>query len=91
MIPFGSGLRTDSTMIRSVRPWGRLKRALLARFGRRPRPVGATPMAPLLIKCCYRCFDKSPAGDHNTTSLCFTTFVNTLSCTKSAAFLLAIP
>ncbi|WP_162829806.1 hypothetical protein [Desulforamulus hydrothermalis] len=46
MIPFGSGLRTDSTMIRSGRPWGRLKRAILARFGWRPRPVGATPMAP---------------------------------------------
>ncbi|WP_162470928.1 hypothetical protein [Desulforamulus hydrothermalis] len=39
MIPFGSGLRTDSTMIRSGRPWGRLKRAILARFGWRPRPV----------------------------------------------------
>ncbi|WP_162470930.1 hypothetical protein [Desulforamulus hydrothermalis] len=67
MIPFGSGLRTDSTVIRSGRPWGRLKRALLARFGWRPRPVGATPMAPSLIKCCNRCFDKSPAGDHKTT------------------------
>ncbi|GAB6158924.1 hypothetical protein JCM39194_21240 [Desulfotomaculum varum] len=42
MIPFGSGLRTDSTMIRYGRHWGRLKRALLARFGWRPRPVGAT-------------------------------------------------
>ncbi|WP_235695488.1 hypothetical protein [Desulforamulus hydrothermalis] len=67
MIPFGSGLRTDSTMIRYGGPWGRLNRALLARFGRRPRPVCATPMAPLLIKCCYRCFNKSPAGDHKTT------------------------
>ncbi|CCO08356.1 hypothetical protein DESHY_30046 [Desulforamulus hydrothermalis Lam5 = DSM 18033] len=46
MIPFGSGLRTDSTMIRYGRHWGRLKRAILARFGWRPRPVGATPMAP---------------------------------------------
>ncbi|WP_072866125.1 hypothetical protein [Desulforamulus hydrothermalis] len=46
MIPFGSGLRTDSTMIRSGRPWGRLKRAILVRFGWRPRPVGATPRAP---------------------------------------------
>ncbi|WP_235695551.1 hypothetical protein [Desulforamulus hydrothermalis] len=43
MIPFGSGLRTDSTMIRSGRPWGRLKRAILARFGWRPHPVGAPP------------------------------------------------
>ncbi|WP_162470943.1 hypothetical protein [Desulforamulus hydrothermalis] len=67
MIPFGSGLRTDSTVIRYGRPWGRLKRAILARFGWRPRPVGATPMAPSLIKCCDRCFDKSPAGDHKTT------------------------
>ncbi|WP_235695549.1 hypothetical protein [Desulforamulus hydrothermalis] len=75
MIPFGSGLRTDSTMIRYGRHWGRLKRAILARFGWRPRPVGATPMAPSLIKCCYRCFDKSPTGDHKTTSLCFTAFV----------------
>ncbi|GAB6156997.1 hypothetical protein JCM39194_01970 [Desulfotomaculum varum] len=39
MIPFGSGLRTDSTMIRSSGHWGRLKRAILARFGWRPRPV----------------------------------------------------
>ncbi|WP_162829791.1 hypothetical protein [Desulforamulus hydrothermalis] len=46
MIPFGSGLRTDSTVIRSGRPWGRLKRAILARFGWRPHPVGAPPMAP---------------------------------------------
>ncbi|CCO08796.1 hypothetical protein DESHY_50104 [Desulforamulus hydrothermalis Lam5 = DSM 18033] len=36
-----SGLRTDSTMIRYGRPWGRLNRAILARFGRLPRPVGA--------------------------------------------------
>ncbi|WP_162829799.1 hypothetical protein [Desulforamulus hydrothermalis] len=46
MIPFGSGLRTDSTMIRSGGPWGRLKRAILARFGWRPRPVGAPPRVP---------------------------------------------
>ncbi|WP_072866133.1 hypothetical protein [Desulforamulus hydrothermalis] len=46
MIPFGSGLRTDSTMIRYSRPWVRLKRPLLARFGWRPHPVGATPRAP---------------------------------------------
>ncbi|WP_274377200.1 hypothetical protein [Desulforamulus hydrothermalis] len=32
MIPFGSGLRTDSAMIRYDRHWGRLKRALLARL-----------------------------------------------------------
>ncbi|WP_162470936.1 hypothetical protein [Desulforamulus hydrothermalis] len=71
MIPFGSGLRTDSTMIRYGGHWGRLKRALLARFGWRPRPVGATPMAPSLIKCCDRCFDKSPAGDQQTTLTLF--------------------
>ncbi|WP_162829801.1 hypothetical protein [Desulforamulus hydrothermalis] len=46
MIPFGSGLRTDSTMIRYGGHWGRLKRAILARFGWRLRPVGAPPMAP---------------------------------------------
>ncbi|GAB6159120.1 hypothetical protein JCM39194_23200 [Desulfotomaculum varum] len=40
MIPFGSGLRTDSTMIRYGGHWGHLKRALLARFGWRPHPVG---------------------------------------------------
>ncbi|WP_178138485.1 hypothetical protein [Desulforamulus hydrothermalis] len=67
MIPFSSGLRTDSTMIRYGRPWGRLKRTILARFGWRPRPVGATPMTPSLIKCCDRCFDKSLTGDHKTT------------------------
>ncbi|GAB6158401.1 hypothetical protein JCM39194_16010 [Desulfotomaculum varum] len=71
MIPSGSGLRTDSTMIRYGGHWGRLKRDLLARFGWRPHPVGATPMAPSLIKCCYRCFDKSPAGDHKTTLTLF--------------------
>ncbi|WP_162829800.1 hypothetical protein [Desulforamulus hydrothermalis] len=47
MIPFGSGLRTDSTMIRCGGPWGRLNRATPARFGRRPRPVNAGPRAPL--------------------------------------------
>ncbi|WP_160162479.1 hypothetical protein [Desulforamulus hydrothermalis] len=26
MIPFGSGLRTDSTALYCVRPWGRLNR-----------------------------------------------------------------
>ncbi|WP_162470931.1 hypothetical protein [Desulforamulus hydrothermalis] len=76
MIPFSSGLRTDSTMIRYGRHWGRLKRAILARFGWRPRPVGATPMATSLIKCCDRCFDKSLAGDHKTTSNFFATFVS---------------
>ncbi|WP_162470941.1 hypothetical protein [Desulforamulus hydrothermalis] len=71
MIPFGSGLRTDSTVIRSGRPWGRLKRAILARFGWRPHPVGAPPWLLTLIKCCDRCFDKSPTGDHKTTSLSY--------------------
>ncbi|WP_162829808.1 hypothetical protein [Desulforamulus hydrothermalis] len=46
MITFSSGLRTGSTMIRSGRPWGRLKLTLLARFDRRPQDVGATPMTP---------------------------------------------
>ncbi|WP_162470942.1 hypothetical protein [Desulforamulus hydrothermalis] len=67
MIPFGSGLRTDSTMIRYGRHWGRLKRASW------PGSAGAHVLwAPAqwllsLIKCCDRCFDKSPAGDHKTT------------------------
>ncbi|GAB6156969.1 hypothetical protein JCM39194_01690 [Desulfotomaculum varum] len=71
MIPFGSGLRTDSTMICYGGHWCRLKRAILARFVWHPRPVGATPMAPSLIKCCNRCFDKSPAWDHKTTLTLF--------------------
>ncbi|WP_162470938.1 hypothetical protein [Desulforamulus hydrothermalis] len=79
MIPFGSGLRTDSTMIRSGRPWGRLNRAILARFGWRPHPVGAPQWLLSLIKCCDRCFDKSPTGDHKTTSLCFAAFVYSLT------------
>ncbi|WP_178138494.1 hypothetical protein [Desulforamulus hydrothermalis] len=74
MIPFGSGLRTDSTMIRYDRHWGSPKRPTRARFGWRPRPVGATPMAPSLIKCCDRCFDKSPTGDHKTTLILFCRF-----------------
>ncbi|CCO07152.1 hypothetical protein [Desulforamulus hydrothermalis] len=44
--PLWLGLRTDSTVIRSGRLWGRLEPARLARFGRRPRPESATPMAP---------------------------------------------
>ncbi|WP_162470937.1 hypothetical protein [Desulforamulus hydrothermalis] len=68
MIPFGSGLRTDSTMIRSGGPWGGA------------HVLWAPPQGLLsLIKCCYRCFDKSPTGDHKSTSLCFTTFVYSLT------------
>ncbi|WP_162470935.1 hypothetical protein [Desulforamulus hydrothermalis] len=75
MIPFGSGLRTDSTMIRYGGPWGRLKRALLARFAWAPTSCGRPQWLLSLIRCCDRCFDRSPTGDHKTTSLCFTTFV----------------
>ncbi|WP_143147827.1 hypothetical protein [Desulforamulus hydrothermalis] len=42
---FGPGLRTDSAMICYGRPWDRLNRARMARFGRRPHDVGATPIS----------------------------------------------
>ncbi|GAB6158229.1 hypothetical protein JCM39194_14290 [Desulfotomaculum varum] len=82
MITFSSGLRTDSTMIRSSRNWGRLNGPSW------PGSAGAHVLwappqfLPSLIKCCYRCFDKSLAGDHETTSIfVFTTFVDTLGST----------
>ncbi|WP_238457101.1 hypothetical protein [Desulforamulus hydrothermalis] len=74
MIPFGSGLRTDSTVICSGRPWGR-------RAGSAPPGVAHilwALRAPFAYQVLLPCLDKSPTGEHKTTSPCLTIFVYSL-------------